>query len=166
MDIIKDKNIIRKQIKEMKSKLNKDEKLLLSEPIIYNLENNNDFINSKCILAYWSMNDEVNTHAFIQKWSSTKDIYLPIIKGDILEFRLFSNTLNMKKESKFGIYEPTGELLKDYSLIDLAIIPGIAFDNQNNRLGRGRAFYDRILKNVNAKKIGICFNFQKKSIFN
>ncbi len=160
MDINKEKNIIRKQIKYLKSKLNADEKLLLSKSIILNLENNNDFINSTCILAYWSMNDEVNTHAFVQKWSSSKDIYLPVIKGDMLEFRLFTDINKLEKGSQFGIYEPKGEILKDYKTIDLAIIPGVAFDNHNNRLGRGRAFYDKILKSIDTIKIGICFNFQ------
>ena len=58
--------------------------------------------------------------------------------------------------------EPSGELFDDYAAIDLAVVPGMAFDIQNNRLGRGKGYYDRMLpKLVNAYKIGVCFSFQR-----
>ena len=44
--------------------------------------------------------------------------------------------------------------------IDLVIVPGIAFDKQNNRMGRGKAFYDGILNKLSGVKVGVCFRFQ------
>jgi len=44
--------------------------------------------------------------------------------------------------------------------IDLVIVPGIAFDWQKNRLGRGKGFYDRFFEKNNLLKIGVCFDFQ------
>ncbi|MCK5846840.1 MAG: 5-formyltetrahydrofolate cyclo-ligase [Bacteroidales bacterium] len=160
MDIQEQKRNIRKRIKYLKSEISNDQKLLLSKLIFSKLELNNNFIESESILAYWSMDDEVYTHSFIKKWSSKKNIYLPTVKGNDLEFRLFTKIDDLKKGSKFGIYEPIGPKLTNYKQIDFAIIPGIAFDNQNNRLGRGKAFYDRILNNIDAIKVGICFDFQ------
>lgn len=43
---------------------------------------------------------------------------------------------------------------------DLYIVPGIAFDRQGNRLGRGRGYYDRLLAHVTAPKIGLAFSVQ------
>ena len=44
--------------------------------------------------------------------------------------------------------------------IDLIIVPGVGFDQNNNRLGYGKGFYDHFLKNKNIFKIGICFKEQ------
>lgn len=45
----------------------------------------------------------------------------------------------------FRIQESTGEVFTDYTSIDYAVIPGVAFDAEGNRLGRGQGFYDRLL---------------------
>ena len=61
----------------------------------------------------------------------------------------------------YGILEPVGEPFTNYHDIDVAIIPGMAFDLAGNRMGRGKGFYDRLLpKLADARKIGICFSFQ------
>ena len=57
--------------------------------------------------------------------------------------------------------EPTGALFTDYATIDLVIVPGVAFDRDGNRLGRGKGYYDRLLPRIpSAYKVGICFPFQ------
>ena len=160
MNIQDEKNNIRRDIKNLKASIGFEEKANRSLFVFKKLEEDLDFIKSKNILAYWSMNDEVNTHSFVQKWANSKKIYLPAMIGNILEFRLFESINDLKKDPKYGIYEPVGEVLKNYDSIDYAIIPGIAFDNKNNRLGRGKAFYDRILSSISAKKVGVCFSFQ------
>ena len=43
----------------------------------------------------------------------------------------------------------------------MIVVPGVAFDCHNNRMGRGRGFYDRLLKSTpNAFKVGVAFHFQ------
>ena len=64
------------------------------------------------------------------------------------------------KPGKYGIFELNGQEFDDYETINLAIIPGVAFDKSFNRLGRGKGFYDRLLPKLNCKTIGICFDFQ------
>ena len=61
---------------------------------------------------------------------------------------------------KSAIPEPVGRLFTDLNKIDVILVPGVAFDRTLNRLGRGKGFYDKILSQTKACKIGICFDFQ------
>ena len=64
------------------------------------------------------------------------------------------------KTGKFGIEEPTGPEINNLSNIDLVIVPGMAFDMKGNRLGRGKGYYDKLLRKMRCYKIGVCYNFQ------
>ena len=44
--------------------------------------------------------------------------------------------------------------------IDIVIVPGVAFDKKYNRMGYGKGYYDRFLKDMTALKIGVCHSFQ------
>jgi 5-formyltetrahydrofolate cyclo-ligase len=58
----------------------------------------------------------------------------------------------------FGIREPAARCQEiPLSSFDLVLVPGVAFDQQGHRLGRGRGFYDRLLAEVRGVKCGIAF---------
>ena len=87
-------------------------------------------------------------------------IALPVVVGDDLELRLYTGPEDLKPGA-YGIEEPTGELFTDYADIDFIVVPGVAFDRNGNRLGRGKGYYDRLLPRIpSAHKAGICFPFQ------
>lgn len=153
------KQTIRKAIAGLK-KQHKDSDLAdLSEKIFSQIEQSSLFLHSQTILLYHSLNDEVKTHSFIDKWYKKKNILLPVVINEELELRLYTGKANLKI-GKFDILEPEGDLWSDYSKIDMAIIPGVAFDTSGNRLGRGKGFYDRLLPALECHKVGICFSFQ------
>jgi 5-formyltetrahydrofolate cyclo-ligase len=61
----------------------------------------------------------------------------------------------------FGILEPdAASPVVSLKQLDLALVPGVAFDTVGRRLGRGRGFYDRILKDVSGFKCGVAFDQQ------
>jgi 5-formyltetrahydrofolate cyclo-ligase len=62
---------------------------------------------------------------------------------------------------KFGIAEP-GLHCPAFPLkcLDLALVPGLGFDEAGHRLGRGRGFYDRLLAEIAAAKCGVAFDQQ------
>ena len=72
--------------------------------------------------------------------------------------------LDPLKVNKFGMLEPS--LQNKIFVPNYMLVPLLAFDNNNNRLGYGKGFYDRFLnKFLKVKKnittIGIAFSFQK-----
>lgn len=111
------------------------------------------------MLLYHSLKDEVQTHAFIEKWRERKRVVLPVVVGEELELRLYTGPDDLAIGS-YGIAEPTGKPFTNYTSIDLAVVPGVAFDAAGHRLGRGKGYYDKLLPHIPATKAGICFPFQ------
>jgi len=132
----------------------------LSAKILAALEAHPAFRAANTILLYHSLKDEVDTHDFIEKWSRQKHILLPVVVEDNLELRTYTGPHDLHIGA-YGIEEPSGEPFTDYAAIELAVIPGVAFGKDGNRLGRGKGYYDRLLPHLPAAyKIGICFPFQ------
>ncbi|KAA6306697.1 5-formyltetrahydrofolate cyclo-ligase, partial [termite gut metagenome] len=130
-----------------------------SADILHRLETHAVFKEARTVLLFHSLKDEPDTHAFIEKWSGAKVILLPVVCGENLELRVYDKRQNLST-GVYGIEEPSGEAFTDYASIDLAVIPGIAFDRLGNRLGRGKGYYDKLLPHLSAYKIGIGFSFQ------
>ncbi|MFO7829252.1 MAG: 5-formyltetrahydrofolate cyclo-ligase [Bacteroidales bacterium] len=160
MMIKQQKSEVRKQIHSLKKQYTHDEKKIKSQKIFEQVEKIIDFQKAETVMAYWSMDDEVYTHDFVLKWFKEKTIILPSVKGDELELRVFNGLDSMIEGAAFGIKEPRQLFKENLNKIDVIIVPGVAFDKQNNRLGRGKAYYDKLLSKTSALKIGVCFDFQ------
>lgn len=105
------------------------------------------------------MPDEVPTQGLLDELvSEGKTVLLPRVISDTeMEVRRYTGKEDLRKGA-FGIMEPTGTLFTDYERIDVAIVPGVAFDRDGHRLGRGKGYYDRFLSKVPlVYKIGVCF---------
>ena len=68
--------------------------------------------------------------------------------------------------NQFGLLEPISFLKFKHKIPDLMLVPLLAYDKENYRLGYGGGFYDRYLnkflkKHKNILTIGIAFSFQK-----
>ena len=153
-----DKKELRKQIKALKKQHTAEQLETQSKAIMAKVESHPDFAKANIVMLYYSLPDEVQTADFIAKWRNRKQIILPTVVGDdIIPVKLDADTTFAKGD--FDIQEPQSvEYTGGY---DLIIVPGVAFDKDGNRLGRGRGYYDRFLcKHGNVKKIGICFDFQ------
>lgn len=159
-DIINRKKLLRQEIRKRKALQSNKEYFLSSAIIMSGIEQLTKFQNAKVVLAYWSIQGEVYTHHFIRKWSQKKRILLPSVEGDTMLIKEYKNENQLISGDLYGIPEPDGPEFTDYNLVDFVIAPGVAFDQKNNRMGRGKAYYDRFLRNLTAYKCGICFDFQ------
>ena len=148
-------------MRELKRAVTPEEKLRRSETVMRGVEQLPEFQRARVVPLYWSMADEVQTHAFVERWYKEKTLLLPCVDGDDLRLRQYTGPECMVAGEQFGIGEPTGEEWKDLDAVECIIVPGVAFDRKNNRMGRGRGFYDRLLKSTpNAVKIGVAYDFQ------
>lgn len=148
-------------MRELKRAVTPEEKMRRSETVMRGVEALPEFQRARVVLLYWSMADEVQTHAFVERWYKEKTLLLPCVDGDDLRLRQYTGPECMVAGEQFGIGEPSGEEWTDLDAVELIVVPGVAFDRQNNRMGRGRGFYDRLLKSTpNAVKTGVAYDFQ------
>lgn len=130
-----------------------------SERVMEKIETISGFLDSDIVLLYCSIPGEVETLAFIRKWAETKTIALPRVAGDNLEIREYRPDCLVAGYR--GILEPSDEApLLDASKIGFAVIPGVAFDPEGHRLGRGKGYYDRLLPSLDCPKAGVAFDHQ------
>ena len=153
----------RNLIRKIKSRFSDKELAEISHSIMHQLEQEEVFKKAEVVLLYHSLKDEVHTHDFIEKWYKKKNILLPKVAGKNITLHVYTGKDCLEKSS-MNILEPCTAQYTQYSKIDLAIVPGMAFDEENRRLGRGGGFYDRLLsldEMRHTSKIGIAFSFQK-----
>jgi len=156
-----EKKEIRKRIRMMVGAMTPERIMEQSYAVWHKMENSDFFKSNKNILIYWSMEDEVHTPAFIDRWAQEKNFYLPSIQGDNLVVKRYVGREGLIAGQQFGIPEPDGPVVSDLSQIGLVVVPGRAFDTYGHRLGRGRGFYDRLLPLLpHAFKVGVCFECQ------
>ena len=114
------------------------------------------------ILLYNPLPGEVDLMPLIRGDDSRKFLF-PRIEGEHLQLYRPSGTDEWITHP-LGLLEPDPETWEKASPgeIDLALIPGLAFDPQGGRLGRGKGFYDRLLGDPDFRgvKIGICWHWQ------
>lgn len=152
------KSDLRKEIRTIKKSYTQDILAQKSNIIIKKLENHPLFQRAKVVMLYASLPDEVQTLDCIAKWQEKKTIILPTIVGNDIVPVESTKHCNLK-EGAYHILEP--ENAPYIGSFDLIVVPGMAFDKQGTRLGRGKGYYDRFLtQHPNTHTIGLCFDFQ------
>lgn len=162
MEKVQQKKDLRKQIRQLKASADIGAKDKMSLSIQIKLLEMEEVSSAGTILLYHSLPDEVSTKLLLEKLSNklsgNKRIVLPVVDGDNLVLKEYvPNELNVGYRN---ILEPCSDIIVSPCDIDLAIIPGVAFDSNCNRMGRGKGFYDRLLPNLRCKTIGLAFSFQ------
>lgn len=119
-----------------------------------------EFQEAKQILVYADYNHEVMTGFLIEEaWKAGKEVAVPKVDGkDMIFYKL--TDFSQLEPGYFGIPEPArGEIVEWEDA--LMIMPGVAFDKNNHRVGYGGGFYDRYLeKHPDLKRIAAAFEFQ------
>ena len=155
------KDELRRQIRQIKRQFTSRQLEELSLPVLARLRPL--LQDAAVVMAYYSLPDEVNTHRLLDELvEEGKTVLLPeVVDDETMVVRRYRSCADLR-EGAYHIMEPIGEMFTDYQQIDVVLVPGVAFDADGHRLGRGRGYYDRFLNTVGTvSKIGVCFDFQK-----
>ncbi len=136
-----DKQSLRKWAKEVRSKLDME---ALSVILVEKLKQTEEYRQAKNIMIFYPLEDEVNLLALTE--DKTKTFYLPKIDGNNLLCCQYNKDFPLC-ESCFHTKEPVN--VKIAESVDLIVVPALAVDKNNYRLGYGKGFYDRFLSRLN-----------------
>lgn len=163
MTIEDQKKALRKEMFSKRAKLSEQLKRKFDQSIcqgIWELIVTNEYKNVHC---YLPMGSEIDIYPLIKRMLEEN---IKVITPKTLPKRtlqnLILNALDQLEKGVFGTSHPANgiEFTGKY---DLIIVPGLAFDAVNFRLGYGGGYYDKFLaENASAHTLGICYPFQKK----
>lgn len=159
-----EKKRLRQSIKHTLSTLSAAQKAEWSERIMQKVEAHPAFKEARNVLLFHSLPDEPSTHTLIQRSAAEKHVYLPaVVSPTEMEIHAYSSEADLQRGT-FGIMEPVGAVLHETEIIDLIVVPGLAFDRHGHRMGRGKGYYDRFIARFGEQGpclIGVCFPPQR-----
>lgn len=127
-----------------------------------------EFRKAKTLMLYYGIDNEVQTQGLIEKALSLgKKVALPVTNFSKKEVRAIEiDSVSDTRQAESGLFEPTGKKEINAGEFGIIVLPGVAFDRQGNRIGRGGGYYDSLLRKTSTKVllIGLCFeeNIEEK----
>lgn len=114
--------------------------------------------NARFIAVYMPIKNEADISLISDKaFSDGKRVCIPVTEENEIYFsEIFRGEVFVS--GKFGIKEPA--VKRRTNGADTVFVPGLAFSEKGERIGWGGGWYDRLLANSCAKKVGVCYDFQ------
>lgn len=117
----------------------------------------------KSVLSFASKKNEIDVWNINKILEKEQRLYLTKIdKGNLLIYKVDDIEKDLILNKQFYLLEPNPKTCKEVFLdsIDLILVPGLAFDTDNHRLGYGKGYYDKLLSRKNVYTIGIGYKEQ------
>lgn len=159
-DSLEQKKSLRQEIRKRLKALSLDERRSRSQQLSLNLQNfliQMDQLTS--LGAFWPLSDEVD---WTSAWrASGLQLFFP--GGDKLGLMMFFQAEIgdfEERKTDFGVMMKVPRSTSVPGVPQALLIPGVGFDLQGSRLGRGGGYYDRYLESYRGMKIGVCFECQ------
>ncbi len=166
-EIQKSKAEIRKEMAVMIDRLSEDELAQKTRGIEDRLFEFANFLEAKIALLYINNENEVISRDIIQRsFDYSKIVVLPLVNTNANELKLYKLDSPVKdlKPGPGGCLQPDPEKCRVVPIecIDIAIIPGIAFDEKGGRIGSGDGYYDRLIPNlpITTRKVALALDSQ------
>jgi 5-formyltetrahydrofolate cyclo-ligase len=161
-----EKKYLRQILTESRVRLLPERAASLSKQVQERLLESDFYRSSRCIVLYAEKDNEVATdQIFADALASGRRVLFPRV---IPEYRGVSLVRVCSRDElrpgAFGLLEPTGSETVPPAELGRALIcvPGVAFNLEGQRLGRGGGYYDRLLAETGSQAVtaGLAYSFQ------
>lgn len=163
------KKNIRKNILQAKEALSHEIIEEKSQAIFDTLREKDYYKNAENVMIYITLGKEVITPTIIDDlMNKGKRVFVPLTVPKTKEL-IVSELKNFDEDLEvghFGVLEPKKEATRpvDPSILDLVVVPGVAFDRRGFRVGYGAGYYDRFLTRLSEKATTIALAFDMQLI--
>lgn len=164
MSVTTDKQLIRSQLRAKRAELTADRQSAAANSVAARLNDIGALQTAKTVAGYRAVRGEISIDkVLVQLTAQGSLVTVPRVVRDDLEFVEWSPSIP-ERRGAFGIAEPSEGRVIDIALHDVVLAPLVAFDEQGQRLGQGKGFYDRCLARLGHNRpviIGIAYSFQQ-----
>jgi 5-formyltetrahydrofolate cyclo-ligase len=164
MSLLAEKTALRRSLAKLGRRMDRTQRDSLSATARDLIQRQSAWQQARTVLFYWPLPDELDLWALARTaMLAGKAVGLPRHNPAVDEYepRAVRSLEDDLMAGKYGIPEPKEScallLLKR---LDLILVPGVAFDRHGRRLGRGKGYYDRLLRNLSGIKCGVAFDEQ------
>lgn len=159
-DEVEAKTRLRERMARRRRELHERERALRSARVVEQVVATPEWSAAEVVGFYVSVDAEVETRRAIAAALGGKRVAAPRVdpEAGAMDFAALEDLEDLE-EGPLGVPEPTGSPV-DPGDLDLVLVPGLAFDEAGNRLGRGGGYYDRFLARCPAWSCGLAFGFQ------
>lgn len=154
--------MIRAEMSRKRNELGTAEANALSERVQRLALASQTFVDAGKVASYIATAKEVATamiHSECHRLSKLLAVPYKSESDNLYHFAGIDRSTALRKGT-YGIYEPAKPRHFDLEELQIAFIPGVAFDREGRRLGHGKGIYDELLKGFMGTRIGLAFSFQ------
>ncbi len=167
MTIVQDKAKLRQTVLAELKRQPPKSKLRKNKLVLEKLKRTPEFRKSMALMFYVAMSGEVDTKPLLlEVLREGREVAVPYVDREtnsLISVQIHNPEQDLHPGT-YGILEPRSDLVCPFDInrLDLVLVPGIAFDRQGHRLGRGKGYYDRFLKTLpsHVRCFGLAFDFQ------